>query len=86
MEHKRARELTFQGRLCGFQFDNVVCLFLPPKVTSVIQPLDQGIIAAFKAHYCCQHVVFNLSQPDNGTKQKDIRINVLQVLQWMQEA
>ena len=51
MEHERVRELTFQGGFRGFQFDNVVCLFLPPNVTSVIQPLDQGIIAAFKAHY-----------------------------------
>ena len=91
MEHKRVRELTFRrggggGGVWGFQCDNVVCLYLPPNVTSVIQPLDQGIIAAFKAHYRRQHVAFNLSELDNGTKQKDIRVNMLQVLQWMREA
>ena len=30
---------------------NVEVLFLPPNATSLIQPLDQGIIKAFKAHY-----------------------------------
>ncbi|XP_007083430.1 tigger transposable element-derived protein 1-like [Panthera tigris] len=30
---------------------NVEVLFMPPNTTSLIQPLDQGIIKAFKAHY-----------------------------------
>lgn len=30
---------------------NVEVLFLPPNTTSLIQPLNQGIIKAFKAHY-----------------------------------
>lgn len=29
----------------------VSILFMPPNTTSIAQPLDQGIIAAFKAHY-----------------------------------
>ena len=86
MEHDRVRPLTFEGGFRGFQFDNVVCLFLPPNVTSVIQPLDQGIIAAFKSHYRRQHVAFNLQELDKGVKQKEIKVNMLQVLQWMREA
>jgi hypothetical protein len=30
---------------------NVKVIFLPPNTTSLIQPIDQGIIATFKAHY-----------------------------------
>lgn len=33
------------------QADNVVAFFLPPNTTSLIQPMDQGIIQSFKCHY-----------------------------------
>lgn len=33
------------------EHDNVRVLFLPPNTTSLIQPLDQGIIATFKTYY-----------------------------------
>uniref|UniRef100_K7EX90 HTH CENPB-type domain-containing protein n=1 Tax=Pelodiscus sinensis TaxID=13735 RepID=K7EX90_PELSI len=31
--------------------ENIRVLFLPPNTTPLIQPLDQGVIAAFKAYY-----------------------------------
>lgn len=30
---------------------NVHVLFLPPRTTALLQPMDQGVIAAFKSHY-----------------------------------
>lgn len=33
------------------EHNNVKILFLPPNTTSIIQPLDQGIIATFKKYY-----------------------------------
>ncbi|KAL0209586.1 hypothetical protein RCL1_008424 [Eukaryota sp. TZLM3-RCL] len=32
-------------------FDNVELLFLPPNTTSIMQPIDQGIVLSFKSHY-----------------------------------
>eukprot|EP00731_Ephydatia_muelleri_P026385 Em0018g485a len=43
--------LTKVGSLDAFRLSNLLLLFLPLNCTSVVQPLDQGIIAAFKAHY-----------------------------------
>lgn len=31
--------------------DNIQVVFLPPKTTSLLQPMDQGITATFRAHY-----------------------------------
>ena len=62
MLNEHTRELNYAGGFKGFQYHNVNVLFLPLNCTSVVQPLDQGIIAAFKAHYRCQHIAFNLQK------------------------
>ena len=48
--------------------DDVEVVFMPPNTTSLIQPLDQGVIAAFKAYYtrrCMQRLYAALdANPD----------------------
>lgn len=49
---------------------NVEFCFLPPNTTSLIQPLDQGIIATFKTHYIKQtfrYILENLTNDDTLT-------------------
>jgi hypothetical protein len=41
---------------------NVQVEYLPPNTTSHWQPLDQGIIATFKLHYCKQWVGYMIKQ------------------------
>jgi len=48
----------------GLELRNVKVLCLPPNTTSKLQPLDAGIIAAFKKHYRKKQVLWGLDQLD----------------------
>jgi hypothetical protein len=37
--------------LKAFVLNNFTIVFLPPNVTNVVQPMDEGIIASFKMWY-----------------------------------
>ena len=72
----------------GFQLyylSNVTLLFLPANTTSIVQPLDQGIIAAFKARYRRHLVRATLAEleNDNDLTIAKIKPNMLNVLKWV---
>lgn len=65
----------------GSGLTNTEICWLPPNTTSVLQPLDQGIIAAFKARYRRRWITFMLEQHELGFTPTE-RMNVLKAIQW----
>jgi len=63
---------------------NVKVLAFPPNTTSKLQPLDAGIIAAFKHHYRRKQISWGLDQLDEG--RNPYSINQLQAMRWSQGA
>ena len=58
---------------------NVRCEFLPPTTTSHLQPMDAGIINAFKAHYRRYLVRFHIDAIDAGRVTK---VEVSDAIRW----
>ena len=81
---------TKVGKSHGFstlELSNMTLVFLPPNVTNVVQPLDQGIIASFKIQYKKKLLQWVLSQYDDATL-KDLRKvmpNIRQAIMWSYE-
>lgn len=63
------------------KLSNVTFLFLPPNCTSIIQPLDQGIIHSFKAHYRKTFLNWCVVDLDNVNSMRG-HANVKQALLW----
>lgn len=61
-------------------FNTEIC-FLPPNTMSLLQPLDQGIIASFKARYLRRWISYMLEQHELGLNVLDTMI-VLKAIQW----
>lgn len=60
---------------------NTEICWLPPNTTSQLQPLDQGIIASFKARYRWRWISYMLEQYDCG-KNAIVTMNVLRAIQY----
>ena len=66
---------------------NVSLQFLPPNTTSVLQPLDLGIIQNMKCHYRTQLLRAVLSQVGKGSAASISKgINVLDACHWIKRA
>ncbi|RHY51880.1 hypothetical protein DYB34_004871 [Aphanomyces astaci] len=67
---------------------NVRMLMLPPNTTAFLQPMDAGIIAAFKSHYKrrqMDHVVDMIDDPtvESGREPRNLyAVDVLTAMRW----
>ena len=86
---------NFSGHAVDYVPTNVELLFLPPNTTSHLQPLDGGIIRAFKAHFkkkqyrkAYQYVgmLQNGHQDVVGPVDKVFEVDQLQAMKWAREA
>ena len=56
-------------RGCIDPLGQVKCFFFPPNITSVYQPLDQGIIMTLKTKYKSQSIIEHLVGTANSFEQ-----------------
>lgn len=68
----------------GLELSNIEIIRLPPNTTSKLQPLDAGIIAAFKRHYRRSQISYALDLLDAG--KNPYKVDQLQAMRWAAEA
>ena len=65
----------------GLELSNVRVCFLPPNTTSRLQPMDQGIIAAFKKMFRIYQLDYSLYVDAAG--EHDIyKVDILKAMRW----
>ena len=67
------------------ELTNIKIEFLPKDTTSVLQPLDQGIIRSFKSHYKNALITY-LAAVGNNTPETMKSINLGIVVNWISDA
>lgn len=67
----------------AFLLFHITILFLPSNVTSIVQPLDQRIIVAFKMCYKRKLVAWTMQQIDNSYKDLEkLNVDLFQAMLW----
>jgi hypothetical protein len=62
---------------------NIEVICLPPNTTSKLQPMDAGIIAAFKCHYRKKQLVHVLDCIEAGKSRNDVyKVSILEAMEW----
>jgi DDE superfamily endonuclease len=68
----------------NLHLSNLEIIALPPNTTSKLQPLDAGIIAAFKRHYRKHQLNLALDQLDDG--RNPFKVDQLIAMKWVNRA
>ena len=70
------------------RFSNTKIIFLPPNTTSMLQPLDLGIIQNFKVHYRKLFLGFILTKIDECSNASEIvkSVTILHSIRWIAQA
>lgn len=69
-----------------FKLSNIKIIFFPPNTTSKVQPLDQGIIHAFKVHYRSRLVKHIISSITVSSSLDQVVITALDAIYWIEAA
>ena len=69
-------------------FSNIKIVFLPANTTSVLQPLDLGIIKTFKVHYWKVLMRLILSKIETCSSASEVvkSVTILHAVRWVAEA
>jgi hypothetical protein len=62
---------------------NIKLLFFPANTTSVVQPLDQGVIHSFKVHYRKHLVKHIIARCSTAQSIEDIVVSALDAVNWI---
>lgn len=78
---------NFSGHIVPDDLQNITVINFEPNLTSHIQPLDQGIIRCFKAHYRRSYIDRAIDLYENGVTPSEIyNINQLEAMQLARSA
>ena len=61
-------------------------VFLPPNCTSVLQPIDQGIIRLFKLHYSKQSLKMVLIYIDKTGYRLDKQLDIVNAIEFVKKS
>ena len=70
------------------KYSNIKIIYLPPNTTSMLQPLDLGIIKNFKVYYRKLLMRYILAKIETCSSASEVlqSVNVLHAIRWVAEA
>ncbi|XP_050400164.1 tigger transposable element-derived protein 6 isoform X2 [Patella vulgata] len=88
MRRQRRHILLFMDNAASHisdTYSNVIIKFFPPNTTSILQPLEQGIIRSFKARFRLHMMNHLITRIDECNQANDLvkQITVLDAIHWI---